>query len=119
MTRANHCGAATRSVSPRRPRTSGGSETTRCPPAHRTRPGSATAVSSEAMTGRAQTPGELAPQAIVASVDADDHVRGGPLGPIVVVYGDYQCPYSRVAFREIERVERRTENAVRFVFRHF
>ena len=55
----------------------------------------------------------------LAPVDADDHVRGGPLGPVVVVYGDYQCPYSRVAFREIERVERRTAIAVRFVFRHF
>ena len=34
-------------------------------------------------------------------------------------YGDYECPYARVAFREIERVQRRTANAVRFVFRHF
>jgi protein-disulfide isomerase len=67
----------------------------------------------------AQTPGELALQATVAPVDADDHVRGGPVGPVVVVYGDYQCPYSRVASREIERVARRTGNAVRFVFRHF
>ena len=59
------------------------------------------------------------PIAKPAPVDADDHVRGGPRGPVVVVYGDYQCPYSRVAFREIERVERRTGNAVRLVFRHF
>jgi protein-disulfide isomerase len=71
------------------------------------------------MTGRAQAPGDPAPQAILAPVHADDHVRGGPLGPVVVVYGDYQCPYSRVAFREIERVERRAGNAVRLVFRHF
>jgi protein-disulfide isomerase len=75
--------------------------------------------SCDAMTGRAQTPGELAPQAILAAVDADDHVRGGPHGPVVVLYGDYQCPYSRVAFRETERVPRRTGDAVRLVFRHF
>ena len=42
--------------------------------------------------------------AIVAPVDADDHVRGGPLGPVVIVYSDYQCMYSRVALHEIERV---------------
>jgi len=55
----------------------------------------------------------------VAPVNAGDHVRGDQLGPVIVNYGDFQCPYSRVALREIERVERRTGNAVRFVFRHF
>ena len=57
--------------------------------------------------------------AIVAPVDTVDHVLGDPLGPVIVEYGDYECPYARVAFREIERVQLRTENAVRFVFRHF
>jgi protein-disulfide isomerase len=52
-------------------------------------------------------------------VDAVDHVRGDPPGPVIVEYGDYECPYARVAFREIERVQRRTGKAVRFVFRHF
>jgi protein-disulfide isomerase len=55
----------------------------------------------------------------VAPVEAVDHVRGDRFGPVIVEYGDYQCPYSRVAFREIERVARRTGNAVQFVFRHF
>ena len=36
--------------------------------------------------------------------DAVDHVRGGPAGRLIVEYGDYECPYSRRAFREIERV---------------
>jgi protein-disulfide isomerase len=71
------------------------------------------------MTGRGQTHGEQAAHAIVAPVETVDHVRGDPLGPVIVEYGDYQCPYARVAFREIERVQRRTGNAVRFVFRHF
>jgi protein-disulfide isomerase len=48
-----------------------------------------------------------------------DHVRGPDAAPLLVEYGDYECPYSRQAFREIERVERRLEKGLRFVFRHF
>jgi len=51
--------------------------------------------------------------------DAVDHVRGGSAGRLIVEYGDYECPYSRRAFREIERVERRLGDGVRFAFRHF
>jgi protein-disulfide isomerase len=51
--------------------------------------------------------------------EAVDHVRGGSAGHLIVEYGDYQCPYSRRAFREIERVERRLGDGVRFAFRHF
>jgi len=55
-------------------------------------------------------------QAIDSSVD---HARGPEAAPLLVEYGDYECPYSRQAFREIERVERRLEKGLRFVFRHF
>jgi protein-disulfide isomerase len=51
--------------------------------------------------------------------DAVDHVRGGPAGRLILEYGDYECPYSRQATREIERVERRLGEGVRFAFRHF
>ena len=51
--------------------------------------------------------------------EAVDHVRGSPAGRLIVEYGDYECPYSRQAFREIERVERRLGEGVRFAFRHF
>jgi protein-disulfide isomerase len=51
--------------------------------------------------------------------DAVDHVRGGAAGRLIVEYGDYECPYSRRASREIERVERRLGDDVRFAFRHF
>jgi protein-disulfide isomerase len=51
--------------------------------------------------------------------DAVDHVRGGWAGRLVVEYGDYECPYSRRAFREIEHVERELGEGVRFAFRHF
>jgi protein-disulfide isomerase len=48
-----------------------------------------------------------------------DHVRGGAQGRVILEYGDYECPYSRRAFRMIERVERRLQERVSFVFRHF
>lgn len=48
-----------------------------------------------------------------------DHVRGGVTGRLLVEYGDYECPYSRQAFREIERLERELGDRMRFAFRHF
>jgi protein-disulfide isomerase len=48
-----------------------------------------------------------------------DHVRGSTGARLIVEYGDYECPYSRRAFREIEQVERRLPDGVRFAFRHF
>jgi protein-disulfide isomerase len=48
-----------------------------------------------------------------------DHVRGRAGAPVILEYGDYECPYSRQAFREIERVEREAPAGVRFAFRHF
>jgi protein-disulfide isomerase len=48
--------------------------------------------------------------------DAVDHVRGPTPGRLILMYGDYECPYSRKAMREIERVEGQD---VRFAFRHF
>lgn len=51
--------------------------------------------------------------------DAIDHVCGGASGRLILEYGDYECPYSRQAYREIERVEARLGDGVRFAFRHF
>jgi protein-disulfide isomerase len=51
--------------------------------------------------------------------EAVDHVRGPEGTRVIVEYGDYECPYSRQAYRNIERVESRLEGNVRFVFRHF
>jgi protein-disulfide isomerase len=48
-----------------------------------------------------------------------DHVRGEPGTPVVLEYGDYECPYSRQAFRSIERVEQEHSGGIRFAFRHF
>jgi protein-disulfide isomerase len=48
-----------------------------------------------------------------------DHVRGSPAGPLILEYGDYECLYSRQAFRAIERVEQDLGGGIRFCFRHF
>jgi protein-disulfide isomerase len=48
-----------------------------------------------------------------------DHVRGSPAGRLTLEYGDYECPYSRQAFRAIERVGQELAGGVRFCFRHF
>src|SRR5947207_1421241 len=48
-----------------------------------------------------------------------DHVRGPESAPLILEYGDYECPYSRRAYREIQRVEKRLPGGVRFAFRHF
>jgi protein-disulfide isomerase len=47
-----------------------------------------------------------------------DHVRGPSDRHVIVEYGDYECPYSRQAFREIQRLESRP-GGIRFAFRHF
>ena len=60
------------------------------------------------------------PEAIFEPLDeAVDHVRGSSSGRLIVEYGDYECPYSRQAFRQIEVVEKRLGEGVRFAFRHF
>jgi predicted DsbA family dithiol-disulfide isomerase len=51
--------------------------------------------------------------------EAVDHVRGPASGHLILEYGDYECPYSRQAFRAIERVEEELARGVRFAFRHF
>jgi protein-disulfide isomerase len=50
---------------------------------------------------------------------AVDHVRGDPAGRWILEYGDYECPYSRQAFHQIELVEARLDGKIRFAFRHF
>src|SRR5215470_1224582 len=48
-----------------------------------------------------------------------DHVRGPASARLIIEYGDYECPYSRRAFREIGQVERALGGGIRFAFRHF
>jgi protein-disulfide isomerase len=56
----------------------------------------------------------------VAPLDeAVDHVRGDRAGTLILEYGDFECPYSRQAYREIQKVEGALGDRVRFAFRHF
>jgi protein-disulfide isomerase len=48
---------------------------------------------------------------------ARDHWRGGE-GVAILEYGDYECPYSRWAFRTIEELQAQ-DPSLCFVFRHF
>lgn len=51
--------------------------------------------------------------------EAIDHVRGPSGARLIVEYGDYECPYSRQAYRQIQIVESLLASGVRFAFRHF
>jgi protein-disulfide isomerase len=60
--------------------------------------------------------------ALAVAVDQErDHVRGGRASRAItlVEYGDYECPYSRAAYRSVQRIERQLGDRLRFVFRHF
>jgi protein-disulfide isomerase len=72
------------------------------------------------MNGRAgNVGGKAIPGERPASLEPLDHVRGPDTAHVVLEYGDYECPYSRQVFRQIERVEQEMDGGVRFAFRHF
>jgi protein-disulfide isomerase len=48
---------------------------------------------------------------------AIDHVRGPAEAPALLMYGDYQCPHSYYAWRQVEKAKER--DAFRIAFRHF
>jgi protein-disulfide isomerase len=63
-------------------------------------------------------PGER--KSVIKSLEeAVDHVRGPAGARLIVEYGDYECPYSRQAYRAIKRVEAQLHGGLRFAFRHF
>src|SRR5256885_2381322 len=51
--------------------------------------------------------------------EAIDHVRGPAGAPVILAYGDYECPFTRAAYRAVQRVEAERPGGVRFAFRHF
>ena len=66
-----------------------------------------------------QTGAQPAP-VLVASVGAGDHVLGLADAPLtLVVYGDYQCPYTRAVMPVIRDVRERLGDELRYVYRHF
>jgi len=55
--------------------------------------------------------------ALATPVDATDHTRGDG-GPQLVVYGDFECPYTAAAMRSISALLE-SGAAFELVFRHF
>ena len=55
---------------------------------------------------------------LTAAVDPTDHVRGVSGGRQLVVYGDFECPYTAAATREIDHLFARGA-AFEVVFRYF
>jgi protein-disulfide isomerase len=51
-------------------------------------------------------------------VDATDHRRGTDGAPQLVVYGDFECPYTAAAIHEIGRLSERG-TALEVIFRYF
>jgi formate-nitrite transporter family protein len=53
-------------------------------------------------------------------VTAADHVLGPADGPVTVVeYGNYECPFCRVAARDVHRLLDHYPGMIRFAFRNF
>jgi protein-disulfide isomerase len=49
-----------------------------------------------------------------------DHIRGPATASVTLVeYGDYQCPYCRIAHAVVNTIQTQMEDRLRFVFRHF
>src|SRR5438067_245289 len=71
------------------------------------------------MIHRMDPPAGSHPHTLEPIDEAVDHVRGSVSGGLILEYGDYECPYSRQAYREIEKVEHQLGDGVRFAFRHF
>jgi protein-disulfide isomerase len=53
-------------------------------------------------------------------VTSHDHARGPDDAPVTVLeYGDYECPYCRGAFRDVQEMLESYRGSLRFVFRNF
>jgi protein-disulfide isomerase len=49
-----------------------------------------------------------------------DHIRGSIDAPITIVeYGDYECPYTGMAYPVVKEIMRRSDKKIYFVFRNF
>lgn len=59
-------------------------------------------------------------QSVIEPLDeVVDHVRGPGGARLIVEYGDYECAYSRAAYRSIEHIEAQLPGQIRVAFRHF
>lgn len=57
---------------------------------------------------------------LVRPVDRRDHVAGNPDAPITLVeYGDFECPFCRLAAPVVAAARRELGDSLRVAFRHF
>ncbi|BCA53795.1 DSBA oxidoreductase [Nitrospira sp. KM1] len=53
-------------------------------------------------------------------ITGQDHVQGAVNAAVTLVeYGDFECPYSRLAAHTVKKLQQQFGNELRFVFRHF
>jgi protein-disulfide isomerase len=53
-------------------------------------------------------------------VNDQDHIKGNPESPVVLVeYGDFQCPHCGAAYPILKQLEKTFKNKLALVFRHF
>ncbi|HWF20137.1 MAG TPA: DsbA family protein [Verrucomicrobiae bacterium] len=58
--------------------------------------------------------------ALAVPVSGDDHVQGPDSAAVtLVLYGDYQCPYTAALHQVVTRLQVRFGENLRYVFRHF
>lgn len=54
------------------------------------------------------------------AVGENDHVRGPENAPVtILVYGDYECPYTRALELVVMQLRRRDGDSFRYVYRYF
>jgi len=57
---------------------------------------------------------------LTPAVSARDHAQGLGDAPLTLVeYGDYQCPYCRMAYPIVKQLQKKLGKNLRFVFRNF
>lgn len=57
---------------------------------------------------------------LAPDIAGGDHVRGAPGAPMrLLIYGDYECPYTRKALISVAQVRRELGDALVYAFRNF
>jgi hypothetical protein len=79
----------------------------------------AESIPRSAISGRArERPSDGLPRGVTMSDDVEDldetvdHIRGQAGTHVILEYGDYECPYTRVAYRQIQQVEQQLEGHI-------
>ena len=57
---------------------------------------------------------------LATPISEADHAQGPADAAIMLVqYGDYECPYTRLSRHSVHQLQREFPDSLRFVFRHF